>query len=146
MTLRTMPDAERLVSTFWRAQAEVAALVGDRVYTTLPATKTWPLVRLQRVGGSTTPVPGSEDSLLWDVPLLQVEAYGGPKAVAWQLADVLRATAQQRLAAVHATGWCEQVVLGTTRYLPDPDFEPARPRVVFDLTLYLRPAGDNPSP
>jgi hypothetical protein len=137
-----MPDAERLVSTFWRAQSEVVALVADRVYTTLPASKTWPLVRLQRVGGGSTPTPGDEDALLWDAPLLQVEAYGGPKAVAWQLADVLRASAQERLVAAHATGRCIAVQVGTARYLPDPDFEPARPRVVFDLTLYLRPAGD----
>jgi hypothetical protein len=91
-------------------------------------------------------IPGEDTALLWDVPLLQVEAYGGPKAVAWQLADVLRATAQERLRGAHATGYCERVLLGTTRYLPDESFDPARPRVLFDLTLYLRPAGDNPTP
>lgn len=145
MTLRLLPDAERLLSTFWRAQVEVTAIVDDRVYTTFPSTKVWPAVRLQRVGGNPEATP-NDDALLWEAAVLQVDAYGGPKAQAWELADVLRSTAQQRLRGPHATGLVERVVLGSTRYLPDPDYEPARPRVVFDLTIYLRPAGDTPTP
>lgn len=139
-----MPDAERLLSAFLRDQAEVAALVAARVYTVLPEAKEWPLVRLQRVGGISEGTP-DDDALLRDVPTLQVDAYGGAKAMAWQVADTVRAVVAERAKGAHPTGWVERAVLGTARYMPDPTFEPARPRVVFDVTLYLRPAGDYPA-
>lgn len=145
MTLRLLPDAERLLSAFVRAQAEVTALVSDRVYTMLPATKEFPLVRLQRVGGTTDATP-NDDALLRDAAVLQVEAYGGPKSVAWQLADTLRACIAQRITGTHPTGYVERWEIGSTRYLPDDTFDPAKPRVIFDVTLYLRPTSDAPTP
>ena len=145
MPLRLLPDAERLYSAFLRAQAEVGTLVSTRVYTVLPEAKEWPLVRLQRVGGAPDAVP-DDSALLRDQALLQVEAYGGAKALAWQVADTVRAVTLERAAGPHATGWVERARVGEARYLPDSSFEPARPRVVFDVTLFLRPAADYPTP
>lgn len=145
MTLRTMPDAERLLSAFLRLQPEVVDLVAQRVYTVLPDTKEWPLVRLQRIGGTSEGTP-NDDALLRDVPAVQVDVYGGAKALAWQVADTVRAAIQERARGAHPTGWVERVTLGAARYVPDPTFDPARPRVVFDVTMYLRPAGDYPNP
>jgi hypothetical protein len=140
MTLRTLPDAERLVSTFLRDQAEVTALVGSRVYTSLPQDKTYPLVRLQRIGGAPEL---TDDGLLWDRADLQVDVWGGNKATTWQVAETLRAVFAARARGLHASlGYCEGVELGAARYQPDETFSPARPRVLFDTTVYLRPAGD----
>jgi len=145
VTLRLLPDAEALLSAHLRADTDVQALVGQRVYTMLPSAKEWPLVRLQRVGGPSDGTPTGY-ALLRDQALLQVECYGGPKAVAWQVANTVRASIAQTIAGPHTGGWCERATLGNTRYLPDESFDPARPRVLFDVTLFLRPAGDYPTP
>lgn len=47
-----LPNTAALISAFLRDQDEVADLVGDRVYTVLPNNKTFPMVRVTRVGGS----------------------------------------------------------------------------------------------
>ena len=106
MTLRTL-DAERLVSTFLRAQSEVSDLVGTRVYTSLPEDKTYPLVRLQRIGGAPEL---TDDGLLWDRADLQVDVWGGGKAITWQVAETLRAVFASRARGQHSTlGYCEGV-------------------------------------
>lgn len=135
-----MPDAERLASSFLRDQAEVSALVGSRVYTALPDDKTYPLVRLVRIGGS--PQQLTEDGLLWDSATFQVDTWGGSKALTWQVAETLRAALAERVRGEHATGWVEGVELGAARYVPDTTHTPARPRVLFDFTLTLRPLAD----
>jgi hypothetical protein len=45
-------DVEAMLTRFLRSQNDVAAIVEDRVYTELPHTRTYPLVRLQRTGGA----------------------------------------------------------------------------------------------
>lgn len=139
--LRLMPDAEELLSGFLRSQAEVTALVADRIYTSLPKEKVWPLVRLTRIGGSPTTAP-ADDALLSDAPVLQVEVWGGPKKIAWLTAETIRAVVADRIVGVHTPGVVEGFAFGTARYLPDESFDPAKPRVLFDLTLHTRPVGD----
>lgn len=145
MPLRLMPDAEQVTRTFLAADTDVATAVADRIYTVLPATKVWPLVRLTRVGGPTDATP-DDDAALRDRALIQVEVYGGPKAQAWAIASTVRAVLLERMKGLHSAAWVERVTLGDTRYLPDESFDPARPRVLFDATVYLRPAGDHPNP
>lgn len=145
MTLRMMPDAEKLVSAALRADVDVQALVGQRVYTVLPDAKVWPLLRLQRVGGPTIATP-DDDAAWMEHAQLQLEAYGGPKAQAWAVANTVKAVLLQRVPGLHADALVERCTVGSSRYLPDPTWTPAQPRVVFDATIYLRPAGDAPTP
>ena len=86
--LALLPDAERMVSAFLREDARMQALVGDRIYTAFPA-QAGPdaLLLIQRVGGT----PPLSVPLVVDAAELQLDAYGGPKAKAYQLAATARA-------------------------------------------------------
>lgn len=130
MTVAVPVDAEALVSAWLRGNSAVAALVGSAVYTTLPADKVWPAVRLERIGG-TPPY----DELVVDEAVIRFNVWGGPKALAWQIANTIRAELTN-LPGVHDQGRVLRVVPGPCRYLPDQSMEPARPRVTFDATVY----------
>lgn len=144
MTLQLLPDAERFLSAFLRAQPEVAALVAARVYTVLPEEKVWPTVRLTRVGGAPADLG---DLALWaDDPSIQVEVWAARKADAWQVARTVLAVAAERLVGAHPDHGLRVLGrrFGAIRYVPDPTFTPAQPRVLFTLDLTIKPQGGNP--
>lgn len=128
-------DAERLASSWLRGRAAVTALVAQRVFTELPppAQRVWPLVRLERIGGSPP-----DDELWCDVATIRFNCWGGSKAIAWSVANTIRAELTQ-LPGVHALGRVMRVAPGPCRYLPDDAMEPARPRVTFDIDLFTTP-------
>lgn len=131
MALRLLPDAELLVVNRLRATAEVTALVGTRVYTQIPATPTYPLIRVTRIGG----VPAIRQHL--DVARIQIDAWG---ATQYQ-ARTVAATAQAAIHAAtgtHATGVVSNVEddLGLT-WSPDPDTD--QPRYVFAVAISIHP-------
>jgi hypothetical protein len=135
----TLPDAEVLVTTFLRQDPDVTALVGDEVYSTLPAKQaTWPVVRVTRVGGSADPLG------IIDFPLVQVDVWGGPKTTAQDIAQAMRTAFATRLPlrlgdlGTLALGPGDGA-LGSLRDLPDETFDPARPRYIFDVRLLTRP-------
>lgn len=130
-----LPDIERLYSSFLRAQPEVEALVVDRVYTVLPAEKEWPLVRVTRVAGA----PVRPRPLYLDAPLVQVEAFGGSKRLAWQIAETCRAVTAGRLVGVHADGVVTNVDWGALVDSPDVEFDPPKPRLLFTATITVHP-------
>jgi hypothetical protein len=135
MTLTLLPDIERLLSTFLRAQPEVQAIVDDRVYTVLPANKIFPLLRLTRVAGA----PVMSRPLHLDQALVQVDAFGGSKRLAWQLAETCRAVTAQRLVGGHAEGVVTNVAFGGLSDLPDGEFDPPKPRLLFTVTITAHP-------
>lgn len=131
MPLRLLPDAELLAVNALRANADLAALVGTRVYTAVPADPSFPLVRVSRIGG----IPTIPQHL--DVARLQVDAWGTTK----HQARTVAATAQ---AALHAaTGTHAQGVLTGVdddlglSWQPDPETD--QPRYVFGVALYIHP-------
>jgi hypothetical protein len=77
---------------------------------------------------------------------LQVEAFGGPKAIAWKIAETARAALCARFpghqsfmvngneVAGRITG-CD---VSGLRDMPDGTFTPAKPRYLFTLTVYGR--------
>jgi hypothetical protein len=141
MPVVLLPDAERLVSAYLRSRAEVSGLVDDRVWTELPGVRAdqtewrFPCVRLVRVGGS----PLLERPLHWDRARLQLDAWGGPKALARQIAETCRAVLAEAHLATHDGAVVAGVGFGPFAYLPDEDFTPFRPRYTFDATVTLRP-------
>lgn len=133
-----MVNIEGLLTAFYRQDPDVSALVGDNVYTTLPnGFADWPAVRVVRIGG--TPVQVSHI----DRPLVQIDCWGGPKATAWKVAETLRAATAARLPGRHPLGYVYGgygMRIGALQYQPDQDYDPAKPRYLFDMTLMTRPA------
>lgn len=135
MTVTLLPDIERLLTDFLRAQPEVTTIVGNRVYTEIPDNPTFPLVRARRVGG----FPTLHRPLYIDAPLVQVEGYAATKGAARLLAETCRAVLAERAEGGHATGVVADVTFGALIWLPDEDFTPPKPRYIADATLTVRP-------
>ena len=135
--LPLLPDVERLVANFLRESPRVSALVDERVYTVFPSKAgTDPLLLVQRVGGA----PPFSQPLIADAGQLQVDAYGGPKQVASELAATARATLTELEDAVRPEGVVSAVRFGALRWQPDETYSTPRPRFLFDVTLTVRAA------
>lgn len=134
----TLVDVEALVSQYLRSQSEVTAYVGQRVYTVLPDDKTFPLVRLTRVGG----VPPMSRPLHIDNARIQIDVFGGSKATALDAMDAIREELAKLPdeAPVQPLGVVCGVRFGPLAYLPDESFERPKPRYVQDVTVTVRPA------
>lgn len=135
MAVTLLPDIEQLLSAFLRDQAEVTALVGQRVYTALPTSTTFPAVRLTRFGGA----PVRQRPVHLDAADIQLDAFGGPKATALEIAETCRAVIWHRLPGEHAEGIVTGVDLGALAYSPDDTYTPAKPRYLFTATVYAHP-------
>lgn len=138
MSLITMPNTARLVSEFLRDQAELSTVVETRIYTKLPATKTFPLMQVRRIGGS----PNIGHVHWLESVLLQVDAWGGPAEQAFTLAETARAAMMQRLTGVHddsVAAVISNVSVGGITEDSD-DTEPnARPHARFDAVVTVHP-------
>jgi hypothetical protein len=134
--LDLLPDVERLVIDFLKAQAEVTTLAPGGIDTEIPKHPVWPLLRVRRVAGASTSRPR------WvDRPVVQVEAYGGTRSEAHALADTTAAVLAARLEGVHDAGVVTGVRFGTgPNPMPDSDYTPARPRWLFDVTVFIHPS------
>lgn len=129
-----MVNTEKLVRDYLAADTGVAALVGTRVYTHLPASPTFPLVVLSRFAGGST---------VWghlDEPRLQIEAWAekGQRPACESVGEAVRSAMKSVNIRGSRTGG---VVSGTTenlyRWFPDPVTE--RPRYLLDVTVYAHP-------
>lgn len=134
----SLVDVEALVSQYLRAQSEVTAFVGQRVYTALPDDKVFPLVRIVRIGGA----PKMSRPLYVDSALLQIDVFGGSKATTFDTVDAVREELAKLPdeAAVQPLGVVCGVRFGPLSYIPDETFKPAKPRYVQGVTVTVRPA------
>lgn len=139
MTLDLMPDVERLVIETLQGSLDVQALVGDRVYSDLPASPVWPSVRVARIGGSVSVRPYRLERVL-----VQVDCWGGPRRLTSRVAETCRAAAVQDLPGVHEVGGVGCVVTGVDAGgivdTSDGEYAPARPLSRFSLTVFVRSA------
>lgn len=129
-------DDEQLVIDHLRRQADVAALIGDRIGISLPAARTVPRVRVQRLGG-TSPAPYRLDK-----PRLQIECLADSEAAAKDLCSTVRA-ALYSIPGVHPLGTVTSIdeIAGPQR-LPDPTGGPGAtpaPRLIFSIQLVIHP-------
>jgi hypothetical protein len=130
--VRLLPDAERLVTTFLRAQPDVAALASTRVTTELPKAPIYPAVTISRVGGVPT-LPG-----YLDVARLEVSAWATTKAAAHTLARTVEA-ALLAVPGAHALGTVTDARQEDIGLRWNPDEESNVPRYQFIVELYIHP-------
>lgn len=131
MALPILPDCEALVSAYLRGHEDITALVGDRVYTRIPRTADWPLIRLWRVGGG----PVYNSPLFLDKSLIQIDAFGGSTSQA----RTLGATAMAVLAKMPgAVPNITSVEFGAFASDEDDAFDPPKPRYRFDVSVSAR--------
>ena len=133
--LAPLPDVERLVASFLRENARIAGLVSDRVYTVFPSQAgNEPLLLVQRIGGE----PPLSIPLVVDTALIQLDAYGGPKAAALELFATTRAVLTELEDVTRPEGVVSAVRFGALRWLPDETFSSPRPRYVGDVAITVR--------
>lgn len=130
-------DVEGLVASFLREQAEVAELVGVRVYTDLPHNRVYPLVLVQRSGG--TPQGGFTLS----EAQVRLDLYDESHLAAQNLASVVVSVLNSRLPGPHDLGCVSAFTAASKRYDPDPEAADrqghARPRYVIEASVYCHP-------
>jgi hypothetical protein len=127
-------DAERLAVNWCRNVPEITAYFGDRIYTELPKSPVWPVLRIVRVAGA----PTSRLARL-DNPLLQIDVWGGPKVTARDGIATVLAHMAAELVGSHAEGAVTAVEVGSLSWRPDDFFTPARPRYQADVALWTHP-------
>lgn len=133
--LLVLPDAERVLVDFLRAQPELREALDDRVYTELPARPAWPAVRVVRWGGWAA----ISEPLVLDEAWCQVDTWGERKAQVSDVVMLMRAVISDRLKR-QAADVCSGFRLGMLIDNPDATFVPARPHFRFDMSLMLRPS------
>jgi hypothetical protein len=129
-----LPDAERVLVDFLRAQPELIELIDARIFTALPGEPTWPSVRVVRWGGWAA----IYDPLVLDEAWCQVDTWADRKALASDVARLMRAVISARVKRE-----CDVVSgfrFGMMIDSPDTTFVPAKPHIRFDMSLMLRPS------
>ena len=127
--------------------ADVAALVDDRVYSALPINPTFPCVRLSRIGGQVRSAPAYH----LESSLIQVEALGGSRSSTWMIAETCRAVIAQRFANAGTVdvgtdtaviSMCEVggIREDAVKALPKNDDGTERHRAHFDAVIYAHPS------
>lgn len=130
-----LPNLEALVSDFLRDQAEIVALVGDRVYTALPSGVQFPAMRVTQFYS----LPLMNRPLWLTGGQLQIEAWGGTKGQAFGAVTTAMGVMAARLTGVHAFGCVTGVDFAGLRDQPDENYEPAKPRWLCTATVYAHP-------
>jgi hypothetical protein len=133
-------DVEAMLSRFLRAQAEVSAIVDDRVYTDLPHTRIFPLVRLQRTGGG--PVMSRPANWLTDAEIT-FDFYGGTHKAAQTLMSTCLDVISARLPGSQPEGVVTVVRNAEVTYTPDEESADeaghGRPRFQVRLNVLSHP-------
>lgn len=129
-------DAERLLSGWLRARPEIAAIVEDRVVTTVPNRAVFPFLKITQLAGT----PVFSRPLYLDEAYIQIDAYGGPKVLARQLIDLTREAMSEDFCGHHAgVGVVTSVTFGDLSYIPDDAYEPPQPRWLAMASVYTHP-------
>jgi len=138
-SLELLPDVERIVVDELRANAAVAAIAADRIFTTWPKSRDdvakSPVVIVTRTGGA----PPFSRPLRLDSCELQIDTYGGGRGASWQLTATVLDALVELTDRVSALGVLHGVTIVASRFVPDESFAPARPRYVTDVTVTASP-------
>lgn len=129
-----LPYIEKLLVDFLLAQPEIEALVSDRVYTELPESKAFPLVRIHQFGT----LPARNPRWL-ETSTVQIEAYGGTKNTAHTIAQTCAGVMQARLQGSHDEGVVTGVTFTGFADISDETFTPAKPRWLFVAQVTAHP-------
>lgn len=133
MPARLLPNIESLVVAVLRANADIVALVGDRVGTELYAGAA-AAIQVHLI---------TSDEIVarhLDGTRVQVDGWGGSKLDAWTVAATARAVLVEYDGVVGSIGVMTGArTLAGPQWLPDSTFEPPRARYVTDLEVYAHP-------
>lgn len=138
MSVTLLPDIETLLSTYLRNQPEVTGIVGQNIYTVMPLepkkNALFPLIVLTRIAGA----PPFPRPLILDQARIQVDCWGGPKKLAWQMAATCMAVLSERVLGTQTGGIVAASEFGALIDQPDASFDPPQPRWLFDVTLTVK--------
>lgn len=140
------PDVEGGIRTYLRADSDVSAIVGSRVFFGVPKAATdaaFPLVTVSRIGGGTD----DSDAPL-DFALVQIDCWGtidssghGDKAAATTLVNAVRSALDRMNGPTTLAGGT--VGFGVQEagviWAPDPDNDRPRYAVTAEVTAVLIP-------
>ncbi len=135
MALSVLPDVEKLTVAYLQGVPEVAAIVGSRVHSAVPASPTYPLVVVRRFGGF------DADEAVLDAARVQVDCYGGTKGQAQLLAQTVRAALHRMPTAAHAGAYVTGVAPGVAPTW-SPQGDNNQPMYLLDATVYAQPEGN----
>lgn len=110
-----LPDALHLVYSFLAAQADLALLVDNRVYTVMPNERSYPLLWVAQIGSS----PVTVRPWWGEQTDIQLAAYGTTDRVARQVCECARSLCVTQLIGDHAEGVVSWV--DTLNLLGQPD-------------------------
>lgn len=134
MVLRLLPDTEALLVEYLLSHASVAALVGTRVRTELPAEPIFPCLTLTLISGSEIVRQHFDESLI------QVTAWAERKQDASLLIRTARAALHEAPDVDHDRGVVTGVRnLVAPRWFPDDSVAPPLPRYLFDAGVFVHP-------
>jgi hypothetical protein len=124
-----VPDVVAHTRTHLLADVTVTAQVGTRVYGfDLPATPTYPAVRIIRIGGAAD-FEGHIDSAL-----VQVDVFGITREDSYDSAAAVRASLHGMAGSFSGEVVSKVVEVTGPGWLPDPQTE--RPRWTWDVRVY----------
>lgn len=130
-------DAEQLVIQ-WLLDQDLD--VGGRIYSELPAAKTFPAVRVHQFNDQQASEPGLWLMRFW----LQIDVWGGPKKTTRTIADTIRALLCSDFVGVHDEGVVTAVsVFGMNTTADDSvasDEGKARPHCGFVVNVWAHPS------
>lgn len=133
MPINVLPDAELALIQFLRSRSEVTALVPSaRITTTTPPEPTYPIVRVMRIGGTST----SWGAI--DEPAFQVDVVGGSRYLCQQIARTVRACilaiANDTVSEGTLASASEEVGI---QWIPDSVVVPPLPRFVARYRVFI---------
>jgi hypothetical protein len=135
MAVALLADAQALVSQFLRSRSEITTLVGQRVYSHIPANDAaYPLLRVVRIAGA----PVYSVPFFFDEAWFQIDAFGGTTAQAWTLAATTQAVLTELPSYSTNLGLVTGVRFGSFAEQDDDNFSPPKPRWRFDFTAFVR--------
>lgn len=136
MTVRLLPDILLLAVEHVRSHTDVQALCGTRVGTRIPADPTWPLVTLERVGGTTIRTEHIDRAQIQYAAWADLDDADGEATC-----SVLARTVQAALHEMSGVDLspdgviCDIADVLSPFQLPDTESEPARPRWLGQVAI-----------
>ena len=140
--VRTLPAAESVAIAWLVPHPLLSELVGSRVYADVPEGATYPLVRIERIGGGTIGGGHWLDSAhlqisAWAANAITEQGFGSARSAA-------RGICEQAIAALHELSGVTELAVVTAvedvagaKFVPDPATH--HPRFIGEVLLTLHP-------
>lgn len=150
MTLAVeIPDAERLLWEFLRDDVDASAVVApERIVSHAPDDTGAPFVIMRRISSRAV---GGNRPLVAELVRIDLHCYGGPKSLAYRIADTIRQAVHERAVGQHDRGVVAKAEAGAMLYLPDAGLQAdgdkggPRPRYLLEVRITVKPPARPPA-